>query len=447
MLNQPMDFVGALQSLLTNPSVAGTHQDEFGRYWVMFRFMVDSPNASSGTTLNLVDLDIIYDYGITLDETDGFDIELNQGVALWTGGATTTVPVAVYSSTGGGVMLSDLSVSSSTGYSNTLSITDNPVGLYPNGDIYEVVTTHAVDPSTGTALQDAWLTFESASGYIKLSWSEFMSFAEASDEHDHIQLESTSSVADITNGKEITWHFRVNPTWDDTPAVRMYAGLTTTNGVNGLPDAVLLEPVAGNAVENDAGITSFELQNSIGAPQSLSGAESGQDINLIGQIRLEDLNEAPDPSSYFLVLELKHVNTTDGNITVEWEEVANRSGVIGGDFNWNVDLGAAAGSETYRFAVRGYDSGELLCPPSSYNPDETCAIPFDITIDTYEPNLLDLQVLSPGTDSNVDSNWRTLLDDTWVVPQANQQIRMSSQIFQIHPQPSTSISGSKTTTI
>ena len=207
------------------------------------------------------------------------------------------------------------------------------------------------------------------------------------------------------------------------------------------------EPSVGNAVENDAGITSFELQNSIGAPQSLSGAESGQDINLIGQIRLEDLNEAPDPSSYFLTLELKHVNTTDGNITVEWEEVANRSGVIGGDFNWNVDLGAAAGSETYRFAARGYEGGELLCPPSQYNPDETCAIPFDITIDTYEPNLLDLQVLSPGTDANVDSNWRTLLDDTWVVPQANQQIRMSSQDLPSPLPRLTSIFGLRTTTI
>ena len=123
-----------------------------------------------------------------------------------------------------------------------------------------------------------------------------------------------------------------------------------------------------NAVENDAGITTFELQNSIGAPQSLTNAESGQDINLIGEIRLEDLGEAPDPSAYFLVLELKHVNTTDGNITVEWEEVANRSGVIGGNFNWNIDLGNAAGSETYRFAVRGYEGGDLLCPPSQYNP-------------------------------------------------------------------------------
>ncbi|MEC8398232.1 MAG: hypothetical protein VXZ34_01465, partial [Candidatus Thermoplasmatota archaeon] len=393
----------------------------------MFRFMVDSPNASSGTSLDIVDLDIVYDYSTVIDETDGFDIELNQGIALWTGGATATVPIAVYTDSGGGVSLSDLSVSSSTGYTNTLSLTDSPVGLYPNGDIYEVVTTHAVDPLTGAALSEAWLTFESETGFIKFSWSEFMSFAEATDEHDHVQLESTSSVADITNGKQITWHFRVNPSWDDTSAVRMYAGLTANNGVNGLPDAVLLDPSVGNAVENDAGITSFELQNSIGAPQSLSGAESGQDINLIGQIRLQDLNEAPDPSADFLVLELKHVNTTDGNITVEWEEVANRSGVIGGDFNWNVDLGAVAGSETYRFAVRGYEGGDLLCPPSQYNPDETCAIPFDITIDTYEPNLLDLQVLSPGTDANVDSNWRTLVDDTWVVPQANQQIRMASQ--------------------
>ena len=146
MLSQPIDFVGALNSLLTNPSVAGTHEDEFGRYWVMFRFEVDSPNASSGTTLDIVDLDIVYDYATTLNAADGFDIELNQGVALWTGGATASVPVAVYTDSGGGVSLSDLSVATSTGYTNTLLMTDSPIGLYPNGDIYEVVTTHTVDP-------------------------------------------------------------------------------------------------------------------------------------------------------------------------------------------------------------------------------------------------------------------------------------------------------------
>ena len=329
MLSEPMDLKGALNDLLTNPAVAGTHQDAFGRYWVMFRFMVESPNASSGTSMDIVDLDVVYNYSTVLNAVDGLDIELNQGVALWTGGATASVPVAVYSDTGGGVTLSDLSVSTSTGYSNTLTLTDNPVGLYPNGDIYEVVTTHTVDPLTGAALSEAWLTFESDAGFMKFAWSDFMSFTEAADENNYLQLESTSSVSDVANGKQITWHFRVNPSWDDTETVRMYAGLTTTSGVNGLPDAVLLDPAVGNAVENDAGLVSFELQNSIGSPQSLTSAESGQDINLIGEIRLQDLDEAPDPSSYFLVLELKHVNSTDGNITVEWEEVANRSGVIG----------------------------------------------------------------------------------------------------------------------
>ena len=150
-----------------------------------------------------MDLDIVYDYETTLNAADGLDIELNQGVALWTGGATASVPVAVYSDSGGGVSFSDLSVSTSTGYANSLALTDNPVGLYPNGDIYEVVTTHTVDPLTGSALSEAWLTFEAESGYIKFSWSDFMSFSEASDEHNHVQLESTSSVADVANGKEI----------------------------------------------------------------------------------------------------------------------------------------------------------------------------------------------------------------------------------------------------
>ena len=33
-LTPALDFKSALNALLTNPSVAGTHEDEFGRYWV-----------------------------------------------------------------------------------------------------------------------------------------------------------------------------------------------------------------------------------------------------------------------------------------------------------------------------------------------------------------------------------------------------------------------------
>jgi len=427
MLQSRLPFTTALNNLLTNPTVQGTFEDDFGRSWVKFRFSVDSPNASVGTTLTAVHLDIVYDYTTTLDSTDGLDIELNQGVALWNGGAVADVPIAVHTNSGGSVTFENLNVATATGYTNTISMTGNPVGLYPNGEIYEVITTHAVAANAGSTLSQAWLTFETPNDYIKLTWSEFMSFAEDEDPNNHITLEATSSVTDVGDSKQVTWQFRVNPTWDDTETVRIYAGLTTTSGVNGLPDAVLLDPSMGNAVENDAGLTMFQLQNSIGVQQPLTGAESGQDITIIGQMRLEDLAEAPDPSAYFLVLELRHINNTDGNITTEWEEVANRSGVIGGNINWSIDLGSAAGSETYRFAVRGYDGGDLICPPAQYNPDESCGIPFDISIDTYEPNLLDIQVLSPGTDRNVDENWRTLLDDTWVVPQTVQEIRMSSQ--------------------
>ena len=149
----------------------------------------------------MVELDIVYNYSTVLNAADGLDLELNQGVALWTGGATATVPVAIHTDTGGGITLSDLSVSSITGYTNTLSMTDNPVGLYPNGEIYEVVTTHTVDPLTGTTLSEAWLTFESPTGFIKFAWSDFMSFSEESDEHNHVTLESTSSATPITNGQ------------------------------------------------------------------------------------------------------------------------------------------------------------------------------------------------------------------------------------------------------
>ncbi len=423
-----LGLTAALNTLLTNPMVPTSHEDEYGNEWMTFFFKAVSPNASTGASMTVKGLDIIYDYSTTINNGDGLDLELNQGVALWDeGGATASVEIAVSSTSGGGVTLSDLSVSTSTGYDNTITMNGNPVGLYPNGDIYEIVTTHTVDPLTGSSLAEATLSFESETGRIVLTYSEFLGFSEASDEDDLITLES-SSYADITNGKEVIWRFRVNPSWEDTETVRIYSGLIAGNGVNGLPDALLMAPVGGNAVENDAGITSFSLQNSIGTIQDLDDGMSNQEIILVGSIRLQDLDASPDPTSYYTTLELRHINNTEGNITTEWEEVANQSGVIGGDFNWSIDLGStAAGEETYRFKMSGYEGGDTLCPSLSLRPDVECAIPFNLTIDTYDPNLMNVQVLNGQVDPNVDSNWRTLVDDTWVVPSASQQIRMQAQ--------------------
>ena len=427
-LSEPIPLADAINALLTNPLTPISHYDEFGVEWMTFRFKASSDSAPSGSTATATGLEILYDYAVTFDSNYGFDTELNQGVALWTGGSTATVPIGVYSTSGGGMKFSSLSVSTSSGFTNTFIDTGNPVGLYPNGDIYEFTTEHTVADITGTSLSEAWLSFESPSGHALLTYSDFASFNEVNlpGQGDLITLES-SSVSDITDGKQITWRFRVNTGWEDASEVRVYAGLTAVNGVNGLPDAILFAPQTGNAVENDAGITSFQLQNTVGIAQDLDSAESGQTINLVGSVRLEDLDVAPDPAGYNLVLELKHVNITGEEITIEWEEVENYSGVIGGDFDLEVDLGSAVGEETYRFGMRGYEGGTSLCPSTTFRPDETCSIPFNITIDTYEPNLLSIQVLDFGSDRNLDDSWRTLYDDTWVVPSATQSIRMTAQ--------------------
>ena len=320
------------------------------------------------------DLDIVYNYTNSIGSSDGLDRELNKGIALWDGGSTAEVKMKVSGSLGGGVHLSNLQVSTSSGYDNSISLVGNPIGLYPNGGIYEIVTTHAVSSLTGASLSEATLTFESKTGDVVLSSIAGL-FSESSDPLDLISLES-SSVAPISDGEQITWRFIVNSNWEDTDEVRIYSGLVASNGVNGLPDAALLAPAGGNAVENDAVITSFQVLNNIGIVQDLDDGTSGQTVNVVGSVRLEDLSISPNPSGYFMVLEQKTINNTGGNISIEWDQVANQSGTPNGDFNWDIDLGMAAGQDTYRFRLDGYEGGDTLCPCLLY----TSPSPRDATL-------------------------------------------------------------------
>jgi hypothetical protein len=418
------DLTAALNSLLSNPLVPVSHIDAYGNEWMTFRFKADSPNASTGATMVIRDIDVVYNFTTTLDNSNGLDLELNKGVALWTGGSTANVEIAVTSTSGGGLTFSNLNILTASGYDNTLSVTGNPVGFYPNGDLYEIVTTHTVAGSTGATLAESRLTLESSTGTVVLSYSDVFGFAEASDEDDLISLESTSTQSDITDGKSVTWRFIVNSNWEDTDEVRIYSGLIASDGVNGLPSAVLMAPPGGNAVENDAIITNFEVRNDIGLSQDLDNGKSNQIVNLAGSIRLENLDISPDPSRYFMVLEQKYINTSSENFTIEWQPVENQSGVIGGDFNLDIDLGFAAGEETYRFRIDGYEGGDTLCPAAVYRPDSDCAIPFNLSIDTLDPSLIEVKILNGQVDPSLESNWRTMVDDTWVVPSANQQIRL-----------------------
>ena len=277
-LGDLLDMKGAINSLLSNALVPVSHYDAYGNEWHTFRLRADSPNASTGAQMIVRDLDIVYNYSVTMNNADGLDRELNKGVALWSGGSTAEVELKVSGSIGGGITLSNLEITTSSGYDNSISLVGNPIGLYPNGGIYEIVTTHTVSPLTGAGLAEATLTFESKTGDVVLSYSDALLFSEASDVDDLLSLES-SSVVDISNGKQITWRFVVNSNWEDTDEVRIYSGLIASNGVNGLPDATLLAPAGGNAVENDAIITSFQVLNNIGVVQDLDDGTNWSNCN------------------------------------------------------------------------------------------------------------------------------------------------------------------------
>ena len=269
---------------------------------------------------------------------------------------------------------------------------------------------------------------ESSSGVVELSFSELSLFEEAYDPDNLVTLES-SSYSWAGDELTVTWRFRVNAVWEDTAELRIYASLIADNGVNGLPGAVVLAPSNGNAIENDAMISSFVLKNNAGVEQNLTSATSNRNINLVGSIRLEGLDVAPDPTSYNLSLQRWDVQNVNGTVVSDWVNISNLSGIIGGDFDWDVDLGiSAAGQANYRLMLDGYEGGDTLCPPAPIVPDADCAIPFNLSIDTYSPTLINISVLKASNfDQTIWSNWRNLVYDTWVLPSPQQKVRLLAQ--------------------
>ena len=88
----------------------------------------------------------------------------------------------------------------------------------------------------------------------------------------------------------------VNGAWNDTDVVSIFSETIANSGVIATFGGIRLDPAVGNAVENDAGITEFSIFNTAGIEQNLDDVNSNQEINLIGKIRLEDLDgESPDP--------------------------------------------------------------------------------------------------------------------------------------------------------
>jgi len=421
-----------IQGLLDNPLVPVAWIDGYGNEWCLFRLSIDASMSTSGASITFRDLDIIYDWERAISGPNNIARELNQGVALAsTGGATgnVVVPMRIIGGSGGSISLSSLSISTTSGYDSTYD--DGGItGMYPNGDIIEIVTTHDVAASTGQSLGGASLLFETANGNMELRWDlSNGSFWEESDPDDNLDFMFLQSLATdaSSGGKQLNWRFRVNPTWDDTPNVRLYASAISNTGVSGLPAGNLIVPDYGNAVENDAGMTDFHLFNHGGIEQTdLTNAYSSSTIMLDFNVRYEDLDVAPNPNSYQVKLEKRNQSELSFE---DWLFVDSTPATIDGDYSWQPNLPASeAGVEQYRLLISNYTDGDLICPPVSFSPDSDCAVRFSITLDPFAPHMLNISVFS------VQGDWRDLADDTWVRASNNQKFRIAAQDLPVAPE-------------
>ena len=351
-----------IQSLLDNPLVPVAWVDGFGNEWCLFRLGIDGVIATTGSTITFRDLDIIYDWERAISGSNNIARELNQGVALASSGGSSgdvMVPLRIVGGSGGSISLSSLSISTTSGYDSTYD--DGGItGMYPNGDIIEIVTTHDVNASTGQTLGGASLLFETMNGNMELRWDlSNGSFWEESDPENNIDFMFMQSLATdaTTGGKQLNWRFRVNPTWEDTPNVRLYASAISNTGVSGLPAGNLIVPEIGNAVENDAGIIDFHLFNQGGVEQTdLNNAFSSSTILLDFNIRYEDLDVAPNPNSYLIKLQKRNQSEI---MFEEWLFVDSTPATIDADYSRQPNLPASeAGIEQYRLLVYNYTDGD-----------------------------------------------------------------------------------------
>ena len=424
-----------LQERLNNLSTPIFKTDDFGNQWVRIGFNILQPDSVNGGFIELENLDVIYNYNYTFDQSNGFDTYLREYVAaeaqLVSPGSDIMMPVTTSSSTGGAIKFSDLLIQSAPGYESSLDWLSDSEGLYPTGEVYEVKTTHEILPSTGSSLSSARLRFVSDFGGLSFEYDPNTGFSEIDDSQNLLTLLTGSSTAipfGSNGGKEITWRFTVNGEWDDTEKVSIFSESVAANGVVGMLGGKIIQPSTGKAVENDVKINNFEILNSADVIQNRDQVFSNQFFKISSEIRLEDLEEAPDPSSYNLVVERKIIELDGENTNISWEETAIRSGVINGDLDWTIDLGMfASGNDTYRFRIADYSNGDTLCPDSSYQPDLDCGIQFNVSIDILEPNLLGVQLYKRYAgegNPNLDEDWRNLYDESWAEPRVSQNFRI-----------------------
>ena len=425
------DVITDLIGLPTTPVIK---TDDSGIDWVRVGFSLIQQDSNNGGSVDFRDLRILYLFNSTLDDNAGFGSYLRETVAInsqsQASGSQAFIPLVTTSPHGGKITLANLEIITQSGYESTLTWNSLANGLYQNGEIYHITTTHEVKASTGASLETCRIQFKGSEISLYLGYDFSSGFFKLGDDDNYLSLHPSSSASPLgSNIMQIDWKFTVNSAWDDEEKVVILSETLADNGVIGMLSGILLDPDVGNAVENDIILTDFKLFNSAGAEQQLEQAYSNQVLKLKGNVSFENVDISPSPTSYNIVVEERGFET-DGEFTnITWTEVANTSGFIDGMFDWNVNLGLfASGADTYRIRLSNYDGGDILCPPVEYQPDTDCGIQFNLEIDILDPNLLSFELYKRNSgegDINLDDNWRPVYDDSWATPKLQQDFRLT----------------------
>ena len=167
----------------------------------------------------------------------------------------------------------------------------------------------------------------------------------------------------------------------------------------------------------------MQVLNANAEVQDLDAAVSTRYMTIDMSVRLQDLDVAPDPRPTTSCWNSRLWTTSTGHHH-RLDRDRQHQRPHRWDISWPIDLGqGAAGDEILRVRMVGYEGGDTLCPGAGATDDD-CAVPFNLSIDTYEPNLLSMSVFLGGADLR---ERRRVYDDTWVIPSATQQMRLIAQ--------------------
>ena len=150
-----------LNNIVSDSNVPVAKTDESGIDWVRIGFQVTQLESNNGGAVEVENLKIVYNLEHQIGQDGEFASYLREFVAISNQASSQSSGIANTSSSRNilgitvvRLVLSNLTVTSESGYDSTLTWNSQYNGLYSTGELYHITTTHNVDASTGASLEN-----------------------------------------------------------------------------------------------------------------------------------------------------------------------------------------------------------------------------------------------------------------------------------------------------